>query len=54
MSRSNERYRDSRAYIDTFFPIIGLGHNCRIKTAHDNVITERCDYARTMRGCYPR
>jgi len=54
VSRGNERYRDSRADIDAFFPIISFGCNCRIKIAHDSVVTERCDYARTMRGCYPR
>ncbi len=44
----------SCADIDPIAPVISFGSNGRVEIAHDDVITERCDYARTMCGCYPR
>ena len=54
MSRGNERYRQSIANIDPIIPVVGFCGNGGVKLAHDDVITERGDHTRAMRGCYSR
>jgi len=54
MSRGNERHRQSAADINTITPVVGFRSNCRVKISHDDVVAQRCDYARAMYDCYPR
>ena len=54
MSRPYECYRDTSADLDPIAPVISFGRNGRVEIAHDDVVSERCDYARTMCARYSR
>src|ERR1700720_1319548 len=54
MSRRYECYRATSAALDPIAPAISFGHNGRGEIADDDVVSERCDYARTMCARYPR